>query len=70
MEKIIIQCPQCGQRLAQLLGEIGQRRRLKPFGEVRVRTVKNAIGEELGWIKCPQCKAEKQVDPAHWFGAD
>jgi len=70
MEKTIIQCPQCGQRLAQLLGEVGQRRRLKPLGGARVRTAKNAIGEELGWIRCPKCKAEKQVDPAHWFGPD
>jgi hypothetical protein len=70
MEKTIIQCPQCGQPLAQLLGEVGQRRRLKPLGGARVRTVKNAIGEELGWIRCPQCKAEKQIDPAHWFGDD
>ena len=68
MEKNIILCPHCGQRLAQLLGEIGQRRRLKPLGGAQVRTDRNALGEELGWIKCPKCKADKFIDSAHWFG--
>jgi hypothetical protein len=68
MEKTIILCPQCGQRLAQLLGEIGQRRRLKALGEARVRTARNALGEELASIICPRCKTEQSVNPAHWFG--
>jgi predicted RNA-binding Zn-ribbon protein involved in translation (DUF1610 family) len=68
MENTIILCPQCGQRLAQLLGEIGQRRRLKALGQARVRTAKNALGEEMASIICPKCKAEKQINPAHWLG--
>jgi predicted RNA-binding Zn-ribbon protein involved in translation (DUF1610 family) len=69
MEKTIILCPQCGQRLAQLLGEIGQRRRLQALGAARVRTAKNALGEEMASITCPKCKAEKSINPAHWLGA-
>ncbi len=68
MEKNIILCPQCGQQLAQLLGEIGQRRRLKALGGARVSIGENALGEELGWIKCPKCKADKTINPATWLG--
>jgi len=70
MEKTFILCPLCGRRLAQLLGEIGQRRRLKPLGEARVRTGRNSLGEELGWIRCPKCRTEKAFDAAHWVGED
>ena len=66
MEKTIIQCPHCGQRLAQLLGEIGQRPRIQPLGRSVVSTAKNALGEQLAWIRCPKCKQDKQVNPAHW----
>jgi DNA-directed RNA polymerase subunit RPC12/RpoP len=66
MEKTYILCPQCGQRLAQLLGEIGQRQQLKPLGGVRVSTAKNALGEQLAWIRCPKCKTDKPVNAAHW----
>jgi len=68
MEKDFILCPHCGQRLAQLLRENGQYPRLKRLGEARVRTVTNALGERLGWIKCPKCKLEKEINPAHWLG--
>jgi hypothetical protein len=68
MEKTYILCPQCGQRLAQLLGEIGQRRRLQAIGSVRVQTAKNALGEELCWVSCPKCKTDKYITPAHWSG--
>ena len=68
MEKNYILCPQCGQRLAQLLGEIGQRRRLEAIGGTRVQTAKNALGEELAWIRCPKCKTDKSVNSAHWAG--
>jgi hypothetical protein len=68
MEKTIILCPQCGQRLAQLLGEIGQRRRLLAIGGARVQTSKNALGEELCFVRCPKCKTDKYVNPAHWLG--
>ncbi len=70
MENTIILCPQCGQRLAQLLGEIGQHQRLQPLGGARVSTGKNALGEELGWIRCPKCKHDKSINPAHWIGED
>ncbi|MES1167377.1 MAG: hypothetical protein ABUL68_05180 [Pseudomonadota bacterium] len=66
MGKTNILCPQCGQRLAQLLGKVGQRQRLHPLGGLRVRTAKNALGEELAWIRCPKCKTDKSVNPAHW----
>jgi DNA-directed RNA polymerase subunit RPC12/RpoP len=66
MEKTNILCPHCGQRLAQLLGKVGQRQRLRALGGARVRTGKNALGEELGWIRCPKCKADKSINPAHW----
>ena len=54
MEKIYILCPHCGQRLARLLGGIGQRQRLRTLGGARVRTGKNALGEDLAWIRCPK----------------
>ena len=66
MEKTYILCPHCGQRLARLLGKIGQRQRLRTLGGARVRTGNNALGEELAWIRCPQCKHDKPVNPAHW----
>ncbi len=66
MEKSYILCPQCGQRLAQLLGEIGQRQQLQPLAGTRVSTAKNALGEQLAWIRCPKCKTERQVNAAHW----
>ncbi len=66
MEKTYILCPHCGQRLARLLGKIGQRRRLRTLGGAAVRLGKNALGEELAWIRCPKCKTDKTVNPAHW----
>lgn len=66
MGKTNILCPQCGQRLATLTGEIGRRQKLRLVGEARVRTAKNALGEELASIRCPKCKAEKSINPAHW----
>ena len=68
MEKTYVLCPRCGQRLAQLLGGVGQRRRLTTVGSATVRTAKNALSEEMAWIKCPKCKAEKEINPAHWIG--
>jgi hypothetical protein len=64
MEKDYLLCPQCGQRLAQLLGEIGQRRRLEPLGRAKPHTATNALGERFGWIDCPKCKARRSIDPA------
>ena len=66
MEKTNILCPQCGRRLATLLGKIGFPRRLRPVRGVRVRTAKNALGEALAWIKCPKCETDKQINPAIW----
>ena len=66
MEKTYILCPQCGQRLAQLLGGIGQRQRLRTLRGARVRMGKNALDEELAWIRCPKCKADKSFNPALW----
>lgn len=66
METNFILCPRCGRRLAQLLGEIGQRRRLKALGGARVRTAKNALGEATASIKCPKCEAVKPVDASYW----
>lgn len=66
MEKTYILCPQCGQRLARLLGETGQRQRLRPLGGARVRTGNNALGEGLAWIRCPKCKADKSFNPSYW----
>ena len=66
MEKNYILCPHCGQRLARLLGEIGQRQRLRTLRGAGVRTGQNALGEELAWIRCPKCKADRSFNPAHW----
>ncbi len=66
MEKTYILCPHCGQRLARLLGEIGQRQRLRTLGGATVRLGRNALGEELAWLRCPKCKADKSIDPALW----
>ena len=66
MEKTNILCPHCGQRLAQLLGKAGLRQRLRTVGDATVRTGRNALGEELAWIRCPKCKADKSINPAHW----
>ena len=68
MEKTYVPCPRCGQRLAQLLGEIGQRQRLKPLGGARVQIARNALGEAMGWIRCPKCKTDREINPNHWFG--
>ncbi len=68
MEKTTILCPRCGQRLAELFGEVGQRQRLQPLAGARVSIAKNALGEEMGWIRCPKCKADKSINPAHWNG--
>ena len=68
MEENIILCPRCGQRLAQLLGETPPERRLRALGAARVRTARNALGERMAWLQCPQCKAEKEINPAHWIG--
>ena len=68
MEKNYILCPQCGHRLALLLGEIGQSQRIQPLGGLRVSTAKNALGEQLAWIRCPKCKTDRQLNPTHWIG--
>lgn len=68
MEKTFILCPKCGQRLAELLGETGQRQRLKPLGTARVSSATNALGEDLAWIRCPKCRSDRQVNPAHFIG--
>lgn len=65
METNLITCPKCGQLLGHILGEIGERRRIKPLDRVRTRTDKNALGEELGWIKCPKCRKEARVDASY-----
>jgi DNA-directed RNA polymerase subunit RPC12/RpoP len=66
MEKTYIICPGCGKQLGRLLGKLGQRRRLRTLGGARVRLGKNALGEELAWIRCPKCRTDQNVNPAHW----
>ena len=66
MEKTYILCPQCGQRLARLFGESGLYQRLRVLGGARVHTAKNALGEQLASIRCPKCKTDKSINPAHW----
>jgi DNA-directed RNA polymerase subunit RPC12/RpoP len=66
MEKTYITCPHCGQRLARILGKIGQRQRLRTLGGSRVRLGKNALGEELAWIRCPKCKRDQSFNSALW----
>lgn len=68
MEKNTIFCPKCGRALAEILGEVGGRRQMIPLDGARVRVEKNALGEDLGWVKCPGCKTRTRVDPAHWLG--
>jgi DNA-directed RNA polymerase subunit RPC12/RpoP len=68
MEETYILCPRCGQRLAQLFGETGQRQWLHAIGRARVSTALNALGEEMGWITCPKCKAKKEINPGQWLG--
>jgi hypothetical protein len=68
MEKNILTCPLCGRRLADLLGEVGQRRRIKPCDGVKVRIEKNALGEDMGWLSCPKCRTDVRFDSAHWLG--
>ena len=58
-------CLGCGRRLASLLGAIGVRRVLKMQAGARVCMERNALGEELGWIMCPDCKRNTQIDPAY-----
>lgn len=67
MEKTPVSCLHCGHRLAVMLGETGHGRRLQPHDKVRVRTDKNALGEALGWIRCPACKREQRIDASLWF---
>jgi len=66
MEKNHILCPHCGQRLARLLGGNGQRQRIQKLEGASVRTGKNSLGEEMAWIRCPKCRADKSFNPAFW----
>ncbi len=69
MEKNVIICPRCGRRLAELLGEVGHRRRIKPRAGVKAHIQKNALGEDLGWLRCAKCRTDVRFDSAYWLGS-
>jgi hypothetical protein len=43
-------------------------RRLKFTKNVRVLVEKNALGEDLGWARCPKCRSQSRVDAAYLPG--
>ncbi len=57
-----IKCDKCGFDLATFSGEIGLHRQLKFAKTVRVLVEKNALGEDLGWARCPKCRSRTRVD--------
>lgn len=69
MEKNITTCPRCGRRLAHFLGEVGELRRIKPCAGAKVHIEKNALGEDLGWLRCPKCRTDVRFDSAYWLGS-
>ncbi len=63
-----IKCDKCGLLLATFSGELGLHRRLKFAKNVRVLVEKNALGEDLGWARCPKCRSQSRVDAAYLPG--
>ena len=68
MEENNITCPHCGRRLAYFLGEVGELRRIMPCDGVKVRIEQNALGEDLGWLRCAKCRTDVRFDSAYWLG--
>lgn len=64
----IITCSKCGHLLATYRGEFGVHRQVDIEPEVRVSVVKNALGEDLGWAKCPQCRARTRISATYLPG--
>lgn len=69
MEKTIITCPHCGRRLADLMGEVGGLRRIKPCVGAKVHVTRNALEEDMGWLRCPKCRSDVRFDSAYWLGS-
>lgn len=57
-----INCEKCGYVLATYSGEIGVHRQMKFARAVRMLVEKNALGEDLGWARCPKCRSQTRVD--------
>ena len=57
-----IKCDKCGHLLATCSGEIGMHRQIKFAKAVRMLVEKNALGEDLGWARCPKCRSQSRVD--------
>lgn len=57
-----IKCDKCGHLLATISGEIGLHRRIKFATGIRMLVEKNALGEDLGWARCPKCRCQTRVD--------
>lgn len=64
----IIQCDKCGNLLATYSDETGLHRQLRFAKNVRVIVEKNALGEDLGWARCPKCRSQTRVDASYLPG--
>jgi len=60
----IVTCSKCGRLLATYQGELGAHRQIFLAKDVHVSVDKNALGEDLGWARCPNCRARTRVDAA------
>ncbi len=58
-----IKCVKCGHLLATFSGEVGFHQKVKFSPGVRMRVEKNALGEDLGWARCPKClRSRTRID--------
>jgi hypothetical protein len=61
-------CSKCGQTLATYSGELGVHRQVAIEPGVRVSVEKNALGEELGWARCPKCRTRTRISATYLPG--
>ena len=57
-----IKCGKCGHLLATFSGELGLHQKVNFSPHVRMLVEKNALGEDLGWARCPECRSQTRID--------
>ncbi|HTL66361.1 MAG TPA: hypothetical protein VL200_01745 [Lacunisphaera sp.] len=57
-------CAQCGHLLATYSGGLGAYRQVELCPGVRFSVQKNALGEDIGWARCPKCRQRTRVNAA------
>lgn len=58
-------CGHCGHLLATYSGELGAYRQVELASGVRFSVQKNALGEDIGWLRCPKCEERTRVSAAY-----